>query len=415
MNRASSSSGPVATTPLYSALFLALAFLVVLRVALNNRLLDLVMDYTADGGSIVEKIHPAFWGLCGVALLVCLNFRIDLTAWELRVTRALMAVAAIATAFLLVGSLTGKGNSLGYLLDTYVMLVAIIVLFAFPPAWRWQFGVLLLCYMIGSAALGIVEFVFHVRLMPFTEGEPVFRPTGLTTHPLEFGQWCTLALCCVASVNWRLPIRLTIGALLLVACVVSGARMATVGAFVCTIILFTVRAGANLGTQGRAKRRLAVLLVITLFGPLLVGAMVAAGALSRFDNALPDSNAMSRVDVYAVLGLLSWKDLLLGSDIESVRKLIQETYDYDSIESSLLVFIVQFGLIGTTILLVALARLARAVGRGAQLPVVLALVTFSAVALSNNSLSVKSSSIFLVVVLGIAFREERLPTRTLAA
>lgn len=417
MSHARSSSPDRSTasaTPLYSALFLAFAILCVLRVALNNRILDLFMDYTSDGGSIVEKIHPTVWGFCGVAFLVSLNFRIELSDWELRVVRAIIAVGAIAATFLVVGSSTGKGSSLGYLLDTYVTLVAIIAFFAFPPAWRRQLGVFLLGYMIVAAALGIFEYAFHVRLMPYTEGEPVFRPTGLTNHPLELGQWCTLALCIVAGLRWPRLVRLSIGALLLVGCVVSGARAATIVAFVCTFVLLTVRVGAGLGPQHRTRRRLIVLIAIVLVGPVLIGAMVAAGALSRFDGPIPDSNAMSRVNVYGVLSLLSWKDFLLGGDIESIRKLIQERYEYDSIESSLLIFVVQFGLIATAVFLAALVRLAQTIVRGAGLPITLAFVSFFILALSNNSLSVKSSSVFLIVILGIAFHDEDATERRLA-
>ena len=396
----------VAATPLVSALFLAFALLGVLRVALNNRILDLFMDYTAEGGSIVEKIHPTIWGLCGLALLVCLSTRIELTRWELGVTRAILGVGAIASAFLVLGAVRGEGSSLGYLLDTYVSLITLIALFAFPPRWRRQLGMVLLAYMIASAVIGILEYVFHFRVMPFTEGEAVFRPTGLTNHPLELGQWCTLALCVVAGLTWPPAARVCVGAVLLVGCILSGARMATMVAVLSSVLIVMAQVGTGLGREHRARWRLITLLVLLLAGPLLVAALVAAGALTRFDGSLADPNAMSRVDVYGVLNLLSWKDLLFGGDIESVRKLIEENYHLASIESSLLVFVVQFGLVGALLFLAVLGRLAQTIARGAGLPLAVAILSFCVIALSNNSLSVKSSSVFLIVVLGIAFHDD---------
>lgn len=396
-------------TPLFSALFLAFSVLTVLRIGLNSRLLDLFMDYTADGGLFVEKIHPTFWGFSIVAVISLISFRLELTAWELRVARAMLAFCATAFGLLVIGTVTGRSSSLGYLLDTYVTLIVTLLLFVFPAPWRQRLGALLIGYLILSALIGILEFASHIRLMPFTEGETVFRPTGLTNHPLEFGQWCTLALCFVAGTNWPRALKSAIGAMLIVACVLSGARLATIVMFLCTVVLLLTSVNNDIVPRLRAQRWLLMILAVLLIGPALVGGLFALGALTRFDGGIADDNAMSRVDVYGILGLLSWNQLLLGGDIETVRKLIQERYDYASIESSFLVFLVQFGLIGTIVFLGMMARLARAILSGASGPTILAFLSFFVIALSNNGLSVKSSSIFLLIILGIAFHPAETP------
>lgn len=407
----SSSILPTRATPLYGVLFLVFATLCLLRVALGNIVLDLVMDYTSNGGIFLEKIHPTLWGFAGVAALLVTNFSIELNDWELRVTRAVMLLSATAAGLLAFGTLSGNAGSLGYMLDTYVAVVAVVLLFAFPPGWRRQIGLIVLVFLIASAALGLAEFATHVRLMPFTEDETAFRPTGLTDHPLEFGQLCSMAMCFVAGMRWPPVRRLAICAFLLIACVASGARMATVGAFFSAFILLLASAGEGLSSRLRARRRTIIALAAILLVPILVGGMVAAGALGRFATDGSDANAMSRIDIYGILSLLSWKDLLLGTDIEAVRKLITERYEYGTIESSLLAMTIEFGVVGAIVFLSVLLRTAWSVARGASLAVKVATVSFFVVALTNNGLSTKSSAIFLILVLGIAFHDEGRTTR----
>ena len=62
------------------ALFWAL---VLLRFVLNANLLDKVVNYSADGGFIVAKIHPSTYGILAVLMATLLSTRIELGRWEL--------------------------------------------------------------------------------------------------------------------------------------------------------------------------------------------------------------------------------------------------------------------------------------------------------------------------------------------
>ncbi|GJD47485.1 hypothetical protein OPKNFCMD_0193 [Methylobacterium crusticola] len=398
-------------TPLYSALFLSFAGLILARIAVNSRLLDLVMSYTSEGGSIVEKIHPTFWGLLAVGVVVLLNFRIVLTEWELRVVRALMAFCATAAGLLVFASVTGHSSSVGYLLDSYVTHIALVLLFAFPQAWRRGLGHALLGYMVLSALVAVAEFVLKVRVMPFSEGEAVFRPTGLTTHPLELGLWCAVAIGFVAAGDWPRGGKLAAGAILLAGCVVSGARLATLVGGACALVLMVAQAGAGLEPRRRQERRLLVALGAVLVGPVVLAGLVAAGALGRFGGGIADENASARIEVYGVLAFLPWRDILLGGDIDAVLKLVQEKYGLPFIESSLLVFVVQFGLFGAALLLGMMARLVRVILRGSRPSAAMAVVAFFAIALSNNGLSTKTSSVFLIIVLAVTMHPGGPPRR----
>lgn len=401
--------------PLLTALFLAYGALLLMRIGLNGRLLDLAINYTADGGSIVEKIHPTFWGFLAVGGMALVSFRITLDAWELRVVRALLAFCGAVCGLLAFAVVTGRSASVGYLLDSYVALIVFALVFVFPVPWRRALGHALLGYMVAGALLAIVEFALRFRLMPFNEGEAVFRPTGLTPHPLELGLWCAVGIGFTAAGDWPRGTKLAAGGLLLLGCVVSGARLATLVAGACTVLVLVQGIGAGLSPQRRRERQILVVLGVLLVGPVLLGGLAAAGAFGRFAGGMADDNAMARIRVYEVFGLLSWHDLLVGGDINAVVKLVRERYDLPYIESALVIFVVQLGILGTVLLLGMLARLVRIILIGAAWPVTMAVVAFFVVALSNNGLATKSSSVFLLLGLAITLHSSPATVRCAAA
>ncbi len=140
-----------------------------------------------------------------------------------------------------------------------------------------------------------------------------------------------------------------------------------------------------------------------LLAPVLLAILAGAGALGRFGGGIADDNAMARIEVYGVFRFLSWGEILLGTDINAVLRIVNERFGLPFIESSFVVFAVQFGLVGAALLLGMLARLMRVLVAGSPGSVVMAVVAFFAVALSNNGLSTKTTSMFLIVSLAIAF------------
>jgi hypothetical protein len=136
---------------------------------------------------------------------------------------------------------------------------------------------------------------------------------------------------------------------------------------------------------------------------VLLAGLAAAGAFGRFSGGIADDNAMARINVYAVFTLMSWKELFLGGDINGVLRLARERLDLPLIESAFVIFVVQFGILGTALLLGMLVRLIRIILIGAPGHVVMAVVAFFVIALSNNGLATKSSAVFLILGLTIAF------------
>ena len=81
-------SGYAVTEPsdsyiLLRMLYAAFVFFILLRIGLNALILNQFINYTTIEGSTIEKIHPAFYGIGLVALVILFNYRIVLSAQDL--------------------------------------------------------------------------------------------------------------------------------------------------------------------------------------------------------------------------------------------------------------------------------------------------------------------------------------------
>jgi hypothetical protein len=389
---------------LLSALFLAYAGLSVLRIALIPSMLDRVMSYTSDDGSIIEKIHPTFYGFVIVAVVALATRRITLTGWEVRVLRAILAFAGTIVGLLVVLAAVGRAGSAGYLIDSYLTACCAALLFVFPPPWRRVVGSLLLSYVVVGAFIGIAEFGTKSRLLPYDALELTFRPTGLSNHPLEFGLSCATAIGFVAASGWSARVRAAAVAVLVLGAFVAGARLAALVGLASAFALVVAGAGAGRDPRRALEMRLLATLLALAAVPVVLGVLAGAGALERFQGGLVDESAMARVNIYGVFDDLTWGEFLFGSDLDRVRQIALERYGFKFIESSLVIFVVQFGAIGTAIFAALLLNLVRVLLSGAGLAVWIGTVSFLVVSASNNGLSTKTSGMFMLFSLTIAFR-----------
>ena len=131
----------------------------------------------------------------------------------------------------------------------------------------------------------------------------------------------------------------------------------------------------------------------------------SAGFLERFEGGYIDENAQARIDVYKVFDWVGWSEILFGSDIVAIKKLVFDRLGI-LVESSVVVFVFQFGLFGALLfvgtLLYALLRLAAGADRRAYIGI----GAFFATAMSNDALSGKHCYILMLMALLIAFRTD---------
>jgi len=407
LERKAATAGPVPVpraSPLLSALFLAVAMLVVLRVSLNAILLDLAINYSTDSGSIVEKLHPTLYGFVLAGLIAVLSFRIVLSAWEVRVVRWMLAFNAGIVAILAMTALSGRGGSTGFLIDTYSGACLSMLLFLFPKPWRQAIAQLLLAFMTLSACVAIVEFVLKVRLQPFTETEAAFRPIGLSGHPLELGLWMAMGPSFVAATAWPRRVKLSAIVILLAGLGVSGARTALITGSVGAFVLALGAVGRERSPRRRLELRIVVVCAALALIPAAIGLIAAAGGLDRFGNGLVDSNARARIDIYAIFGYMTWNEILFGMDPALLKSIMKTYLNLEYVESSVVIFVTLFGVTGTLLFGTLFLGLVRVLLDRARACVLLGTLVFFIVALSSNGLSSKGANPFLLFALIIGLR-----------
>ncbi|MEW6639442.1 MAG: VpsF family polysaccharide biosynthesis protein [Pseudomonadota bacterium] len=381
-------------------LYMAFVVFILLRVGLNSLILNQFMDYTTLEGSTIQKIHPAFYGISLVAMTMLVSHRIELDAEDLAVLRAIATFLCGIVLLIVMLVAGGRNTSVGYILDSYIVAcIATFVMTTLPRGWRPLIGELLLSFLMLSAMVGTVEFALQTRLLPYPGGEEVFRPTGLTDHPLQLGQWCAVGIGLVSATRWRMPFKIAAVAILLIGVLASGARLATLlSSLSCLVFLATARMEAPTRLDAlQRKIMLALAGVLAMMG--LVAAMLAAGALTRLGGGLVDQSSLARVNIYGVFDYLTWNEFLFGGDITYIQRIARDVFGLPYIESSLVVFTVQFGLVGALLFAAVLANLFRALLKGAPWSVIAATVIFFTLSLSNNALSTKSSDVLTMTLL----------------
>ncbi len=398
---AHSESGPSYLRAFYFILFV---LLVLARFIFTNNILDLAIHYSTDGGSVIEKIHFSTFGLSLLAVLAFTTLRIELTAWEYAAFKSfgiLIGVIGLLTGFMW---LMGHAGSAGYLIDSYVAgCIAAMLMLAFPARWRERVGALLIAYTMLSAAVAIGEFFLKRRLLPYPLEELSFRPTGLTNHPLELGLLNAATIAFVPLTRWPRSLKAIVILVLLIGTFAAGARLASVTAAgtVLIIVLMGECRWVSPRHCGLVKGAIAICAVLML--PVAAAVLGSLGFGERFEGGLFDSSAMARVQIYGLFGLVGWSDILLGTDIDTVRKLAADRFDLDYIESSVVMFIFQFGLFGALLFMVTLLRTFVTLLRGAPAYAILGTCVFFLIALSNNALSTKQPVVMFIMVLALVF------------
>ena len=269
-----------------------------------------------------------------------------------------------------------------------------------------QFGDGLLVLNIVSALIGIFEFATRSRLLPSQLVELTFRPNGLAGHPLNLGMVSAASLAFVALTSWKPWVKVLAMLILLVGTAAAGARFALVLAVleVLALVLF-VPWGMPPRTEHRAK--LGTLVLVLVGGVGLFALLAAGGALERFEGGIVDQNFFARTDIYSIFGMVGWQDILFGSDMDAIMKIVNEKLKLPYIESSPVYFTF---LLGAPVAIVVFAllfwiiwRLLRHVPR----PAWIGTAVFLIAALSNNTLSSKTSVIALFVILILAYAPRR--------
>ncbi|HRK24252.1 MAG TPA: VpsF family polysaccharide biosynthesis protein [Beijerinckiaceae bacterium] len=397
-------SGEVDTSRFVTGVAYIFAVLLVLRLLLTDSVLNQFINYTGEGGFILEKIHPCTQAIVLLLFITLAKVKVSLTPSEALIIRQMCILMAVIVALVMLVQVMGRPIAIGYLLDTYIgACLVCFLMFALPLRHRRMIGHVIMAYLVVNSLVAIVEKATSFRLMPYPYVETVFRPTALTAHPLAVGLFSAGGAAFTLATGWRPWVKGLALLAFLLGTAASGARtglifttLSILGALVLTDV------GGQTGEQ-RLQRRLLLFGSMAFGGVLLFSIGLAAGFLERFEGGYIDENASARIDVYQVFDWVSWKDILFGADMLEIKAMVKDRLDL-LIESSVVVFVFQFGLFGAITLAATIFWTVWRISSASDWRGVVASVTFCAVAMSNDTLSGKHFHFAVLFLCLIAFR-----------
>jgi hypothetical protein len=395
---------------LVMAIFLCAAFFFQLRFNVSPHVMNLFVTYTDTGGAIYEKLH---FGSIGIFLL--LPFAVASRPFVLRgsdivLFRSALLFSCLMLALIVYLGAVGRSGSVGFVIDTYVVAgFACMIMLTLPHDMRRLLGDITLAFLIASAVIGFFEAIAQDRLLPYPPIRDVFRPIGLTGHPLTLGAMSATAIGFVAATRWPLWVRLLAIFTLYVGAAISTARTAFVLASLelLLLLLFTRWSKLSKRTERRAKG-IVLLLLMPLCAVLFV-VLLGAGFMERFRGTLFDDSFMARVTIYRVFDYFSWSEIMMGVHIDQLMFVVNEKLDLEFIESAPVVLTMLFGLPAALVFTVALFRLFSRLIRGAAGSAQLGAAVFIIASLSNNTFTEKTSVVTAIFVLLLAYRRPLLP------
>jgi len=379
----------------------------ILRFAIPAQLMNRFVAYTTETGSFYEKLHFGTYAVLLLLPVMLLSRPFLLRGDEIGKFRALVRYSALMLVLVLFMFFTGRAGSSVLLVDTYLVTGAAgLIMLALNPTSRRLLGDITLGLLILSAVIGIVEALSQQRIMPYDAVELVFRPVGLSEHPLALGATCATAVGFVALTRWPVWIRVACVMVLFIGAAASGARMALLVTVLEIFALIIVVPWPRLSPRHQRQAKLIVLLVTAAGGAVLTGILVAAGLLSRFTSTLFDENFFVRVSIYDVFKHVSFEQVMFGMDGTELVRIVQQKLHMPTIESAQVVFILLFGLpvalLFAWLVLWMMWRMLRHAQPAAWIGVAATLLA----ALSNNTLSSKTPIVMMMIVLVLAYNSD---------
>ena len=324
---------------------------------------------------------------------------------DLPVLRAVLIFGGVILAICTGMALQGRTGALGYVIDTYLLtMLAIVLLLAFPFGWRSASAMLILAALVFNSFLAMGEFASGRYLIPFDVEPAEFRPAGLLGAALTVGVVNLAAALMMISTRINLLLRISAIVILAAAIFISASRTAMLAGAVLAPI--TVLATAYERKQGPSPGAALVIMILAAIVavPLIGMAASELGLLARFSDGIVDDSAKTRLEIYRVFEFVEWREIILGADINGIRKIAQEQLGIEHIESPFITFVFSFGLPLMIMFLLTLIWLMFQLARRTHPAVGIALLAFTGVALTNNTLSSKVPSFFIAVMLAIGIR-----------
>lgn len=375
------------------------------RILLSDGFLNLLYPYTTEGGNFIGKIHPGNYLMMFATGLLYLGPGLRFHADDVPLLRAVIVFLVVLSTICVFNFSQGRTGAAGYVLDIYVTTaICIVFVLAMPFQWRAVLGRLIVFMMVVNAVLAMIEFSLGRLLIPPTLIPAEFRPTGFLGAALNAGVVNLTVSIMLIGLRINTVLKVLGVAILVFGIFISGSRTAMI--FSILAMPLSILMSAHVRKEGFSTGVTAILLlaVAIIAVPALYFVASELGLLSRFQTGYVDDSAQTRIDIYRVFEFVEWKDILFGANILEIRKIAQQTLGIEHIESPVIFFIFDMGLIGALCFVAVFANLLIALGRRTHPTIGIGLLFFVTLAATNNTLSSKVPSVFVALMAATCLR-----------
>lgn len=399
-------------------MFTGLAILTLLMVS-STLLTNWRVQYVTAGGNFYEKLHPATYFVV-LALCVALLRSGNPVQQAVRIAAQSKTILfyLICWMFLLVQTLMLE-RPFTAVVDTFLLPVLLtLAIWQVPPSGRRQLALLVHLLILVNVTIGYYEYFVGHRIIPLTLGNVLvlgeWRSAALLGHPLTASGLIAgyvLALILKPQICPQPLLRLPLIVVCFGSLMVFGGRTA----LVTTLVIIAAWAAFALLRLMRGNRVPLLALIVgvcLLFAGL--AAVLAILDLGVFDKMLLrfSSDKGSALAQFATLDLLSHLDaqeILFGPTVSRANALQNQLgLDY-GIENFWIACIMQFGLIHTALMTVALVAFFVMLLRRSSRAVLALMALIAVIAASSVSFSSKNIQLaqFVILITVLLPREGR--------
>jgi len=254
----------------------------------------------------------------------------------------------------------------------------------------------------------MVEFGLGRTLVPAALEAAEFRPAGFLGTPLTVGVLNLATAVLIISLPINSFVKAGSVGLLALGILIAGARTAMLATSLVVPISLVLAAWQRRSGMSPGVTMIAILLVAIIAGPLIFIVANELGFLARFQGGYIDDSAQTRIEIYRVFDYVSWREILLGSDLLELKRIVNDKLGIQFIESAIVFFVFDFGLIGFIIFAALFGWLLYVLSRRSHILLPLATLCFLGLALTNNTLATKVPSLFAMLVMLIGVRAAHL-------
>lgn len=378
--------------PLTVFLILCIAFF------LNSYALEVFnIFYVSEGGSPFFKIHIYSYVILIVVILKVLKFGLlgyikplgGFTKYWLLFVGCIVYV--ICFGFIKFGT-----SGMAYVVDTLLTPTLLLpIVLALTPKQRELLSRMILLLLLINSLTAIGEYVIGKRLFDyqFEEYQYYFRSTAFMNHPLSNALISvSLAILLYNDKRYNAMLIFTITCIAIFA---FGARTATVIFIIASIpSLYVIYFLEKTGGQGIKRTDLIIMKVSILLGSFaLMYAVTALNFGARiFENFMIDGSAQSRFDAFYVFDFLSDEELLFGVYQDFFEDLMLYI-DNAIVENYIIGWLLNYGFVGALPLIISFFCFLFALFKNSTFLVRVAVIAFTVVSVSNNSLASKNPAL----------------------